>query len=51
MCCAWKGLNGYGPMGSALKSRITSLWQTHFVLEGGLLEVDSSILNPQRVPR
>ena len=43
------GLYDYGPMGCAMKSNLLSLWRQHFVLEEGMLEIDSCILTPEPV--
>ncbi len=43
------GLYDYGPMGCAMKTRMLSLWRSHFVLEEGLLEVDCTMLTPEYV--
>ena len=49
MCAGVAGLYDYGPMGCAMKTRMVSLWRSHFVLEEGLLEVDCSMLTPEYV--
>ena len=38
-----------GPMGCAMKSNLLNVWRNHFVLEENLLEVDCTILTPERV--
>lgn len=43
------GLYDFGPMGCAMKSNLFSLWRQHFVLEEGMLEIDSCILTPEPV--
>ena len=43
------GLYDFGPMGCAMKSNLLLLWRKHFVLEEGMLEVDSCILTPEPV--
>ena len=49
VCEGVGGLYDYGPMGCAMKTRMLSLWRSHFVLEEGLLEVDCSMLTPEYV--
>jgi len=46
VCAGVAGLYDYGPMGCAMKTRMVSLWRSHFVLEENLLEVDCSMLTP-----
>lgn len=43
------GLYDFGPIGCAMKSRLIALWRSHFVLEDSMLEVDCSVLTPERV--
>ena len=43
------GLYDFGPMGCAMKSNLLSLWRQHFVLEEGMLEIDSCVLTPEPV--
>jgi len=38
------GLYDYGPLGSALKANVESLWRNHFVLEEEMLEMTCSSL-------
>lgn len=38
-----------GPMGCAMKSNLLQVWRNHFILEENLLEVDCTILTPERV--
>lgn len=39
----------YGPMGCAMKINLLNAWRQHFVLEEQMLEVDCSILTPEKV--
>eukprot|EP00282_Hemiselmis_andersenii_P012229 CAMPEP_0114114512 /NCGR_PEP_ID=MMETSP0043_2-20121206/3473_1 /TAXON_ID=464988 /ORGANISM="Hemiselmis andersenii, Strain CCMP644" /LENGTH=178 /DNA_ID=CAMNT_0001206709 /DNA_START=84 /DNA_END=617 /DNA_ORIENTATION=+ len=43
------GIYDYGPPGCAVKDSIVRAWREHFVLEEGMLEVDSAILTPEPV--
>ena len=43
------GLFDFGPPGFALKENILSLWKSHFVLEDGLLQIESTALTPHAV--
>lgn len=43
------GLYDFGPMGCALKSNILEQWKRFFVLEEQMLEIDCSMLTPERV--
>lgn len=43
------GLYDYGPPGIALKKNILRLWETHFVLEEDLLEIEASQLTLEPV--
>ncbi|XP_050525215.1 glycine--tRNA ligase [Daktulosphaira vitifoliae] len=43
------GLYDFGPMGCALKSNILEQWKRFFVLEDQMLEIDCSMLTPERV--
>ena len=45
------GLYDFGPMGCAMKANFISAWRQHFVLEEGMLEVDTTILTPEPVLR
>ena len=38
-----------GPMGCAMKTNLLQVWRNHFILEENLLEVDCTILTPERV--
>lgn len=38
-----------GPMGCAMKTNLLQVWRNHFILEDNLLEVDCTILTPERV--
>ena len=39
----------YGPPGSSLQANIISEWRKHFIVEEGMLEIDSTILTPAPV--
>ena len=43
------GLFDFGPPGFALKENILSLWKSHFVVEDGLLQIESAALTPHVV--
>jgi len=43
------GLFDFGPPGFALKENILSLWKSHFVIEDGLLQIESAALTPHVV--
>lgn len=43
------GLYDYGPSGVAIKKNILRLWESHFVLEDDLLEIEASQLTPEPV--
>lgn len=43
------GLFDYGPPGCALQANMLALWRQHFILEEGMLEVDTTILTPHDV--
>jgi glycyl-tRNA synthetase len=43
------GLYDFGPSGAALKTNIINHWRRHFVLEEGMLEVDTTCLTPYDV--
>ena len=43
------GLYDFGLMGCAMNSNLLSLSRHHFVLEEGMLEIDSCILTPEPV--
>ena len=43
------GLYDYGPPGCALQANILSTWRNHFILEEGMLEVDTTVLTPHDV--
>ena len=47
----YTGLYDFGPMGCAMKANFLSAWRQHFVLEEGMLEIDSTILTPEPVLR
>lgn len=43
------GLYDYGPSGVAIKKNILRLWESHFVLNDDLLEIEASQLTPEPV--
>ena len=43
------GLYDYGPPGCSLQANMLTLWRKHFILEEGMLEVDTTILTPHDV--
>jgi len=43
------GLYDYGPAGAALKREVYRVWRDMYVVEEGLLEIDSPILTPEPV--
>jgi glycyl-tRNA synthetase len=43
------GLYDYGPPGSALQANIMNEWRKHFVVEEGMLELDTTIMTPAPV--
>ncbi|KAL4860548.1 hypothetical protein BDV12DRAFT_209200 [Aspergillus spectabilis] len=43
------GLYDYGPPGCALLSNVLDLWRRHFVVQEDMLELDCSILTPEKV--
>lgn len=43
------GLFDYGPYGVAIKKNILRVWESHFVLEDDLLEIEASQLTPEPV--
>ncbi|KII83997.1 hypothetical protein PLICRDRAFT_46789 [Plicaturopsis crispa FD-325 SS-3] len=43
------GLYDYGPPGSSLQANIIAEWRKHFIVEEGMLELDTTILTPAPV--
>ncbi|KIK64001.1 hypothetical protein GYMLUDRAFT_71455 [Collybiopsis luxurians FD-317 M1] len=43
------GLYDYGPSGSALQANIIAEWRKHFIVEEGMLELDTTIMTPASV--
>lgn len=43
------GLYDYGPPGSALQANIITEWRKHFIIEEAMLEVDTTIMTPEKV--
>ncbi|KAF5339584.1 hypothetical protein D9611_011412 [Ephemerocybe angulata] len=43
------GLYDYGPPGSALQANIIDQWRKHFIIEEGMLELDTTIMTPSAV--
>ncbi|TRM58541.1 hypothetical protein BD626DRAFT_410407 [Schizophyllum amplum] len=43
------GLYDYGPPGSALQANIIAEWRKHFIVEEGMLELDTTIMTPAPV--
>ncbi|KDQ53935.1 hypothetical protein JAAARDRAFT_136399 [Jaapia argillacea MUCL 33604] len=43
------GLYDYGPPGSSLQANIIAEWRRHFIIEEGMLEVDTTIMTPSPV--
>ena len=43
------GLYDYGPPGSALQANIIAEWRRHFIIEESMLEVDTTIMTPEKV--
>lgn len=43
------GLYDYGPPGSSLQANIINEWRKHFIIEEGMLEIDTTILTPAPV--
>ncbi|KAG6865357.1 hypothetical protein C0991_003209 [Blastosporella zonata] len=43
------GLYDYGPPGSSLQANIISEWRKHFIIEEGMLELDTTIMTPAPV--
>lgn len=43
------GLYDYGPPGSALQANIIDQWRKHFIVEEGMLELDTTIMTPAPV--
>jgi len=43
------GLFDYGPLGCKLKANILQHWRNHFILEEGMLEVESTSITPEIV--
>jgi len=43
------GLYDYGPPGSALQANIIAEWRKHFIVEDGMLELDTTIMTPSSV--
>jgi glycyl-tRNA synthetase len=39
-------LYDYGPPGSSLQANIINEWRKHFIIEEGMLEVDTTIMTP-----
>lgn len=44
-----KGLYDYGPYGCSLKHNLIDLWRRHFILEEGILEIDTPAVTPGMV--
>ncbi|XP_063965067.1 glycine--tRNA ligase-like [Lytechinus pictus] len=43
------GLYDFGPVGCAMKANFINIWRNHFIIEEGMLEVDSAVLAPENV--
>ncbi|KIM31192.1 hypothetical protein M408DRAFT_15064 [Serendipita vermifera MAFF 305830] len=43
------GLYDYGPPGSALQANIIAEWRKHFIIEEAMLELDTTIMTPEKV--
>merc|ERR1719225_657085 len=43
------GQYDFGPMGCAMKANLLQAWRSHFVLEEQMLEVDCTVLTPEKV--
>lgn len=43
------GLYDYGPPGSALQANIIAEWRKHFIIEESMLELDTTIMTPEKV--
>lgn len=43
------GLYDYGPPGSSLQANIIAEWRKHFIVEDGMLELDTTIMTPSSV--
>ena len=43
------GFYDYGPPGAALQANIIDVWRKHFIIEEGMLEIDTTILTPAPV--
>ncbi|RYP15568.1 hypothetical protein DL765_005606 [Monosporascus sp. GIB2] len=43
------GLYDYGPPGCALQANIADLWRKHSVMEENMLELDFTVITPERV--
>ena len=43
------GLYDYGPPGSSLQANIIAEWRKHFIVEEGMLELDTTIMTPAPV--
>ncbi|KAG6811350.1 hypothetical protein H0H92_007857 [Tricholoma furcatifolium] len=43
------GLYDYGPPGSSLQANIINEWRKHFIIEEGMLELDTTIMTPAPV--
>ncbi|KAG6883533.1 hypothetical protein C0992_008533 [Termitomyces sp. T32_za158] len=43
------GLYDYGPPGSSLQANIIAEWRKHFIIEEGMLELDTTIMTPAPV--
>jgi glycyl-tRNA synthetase len=43
------GLYDYGPPGSALQANIIAEWRKHFIVEESMLELDTTIMTPEKV--
>ena len=44
-----KGLFDYGPVGCAVKNNLIQAWKQHFIIEDGMLEIESTCLTPKSV--
>merc|ERR1711962_1248217 len=43
------GQYDFGPMGCAMKANLLNAWRSHFILEEQMLEVDCTMLTPEKV--
>ncbi len=43
------GLYDYGPPGSSLQANIIAEWRKHFIIEEGMLELDTTVMTPAPV--